>query len=35
MLNDVAIDQEVDMVYFGKEVKGMRNKYPRSAGAAI
>jgi len=35
VLVDPAVDHEVDMVYFGQEMKGMRNKYPRSAGTAM
>jgi len=35
VLGDAAVDHKVDMVYFGQEMKGMRNKYPRSAGTAM
>jgi len=35
VLVDPAVDHKVDMIYLRQEMKGMRNKYPRSAGTAI
>jgi hypothetical protein len=35
VLCDATVDHKVDVIHFGKEVKGMRNKYPRSARAGV
>ena len=35
MLGDPAVEHKVDMIYFGKEVKGMRNKYPGGARTSV